>query len=53
MSTRTSTRVRTVGTRRGSSPARVQVSEMQRSRLLAAAAKVVDEEGYARTTLHG
>lgn len=51
MSTRTSTRVRPSVPRRGSSPARVQVSEMQRSRLLAAAATTVDEQGYARTTV--
>ena len=52
MSARTTKRVRPgVVTRRGSSPARVQVSEMQRSRLLAAAAVAVDEEGYARTTV--
>ncbi len=52
MSTRTTKRVRSgVPARRGSSPARVQVSEMQRSRLLAAAAAAVDEEGYARTTV--
>lgn len=31
--------------------ARVQVSEMQRSRLLGAAAATVDEEGYARMTI--
>ena len=39
--------------RRGSSLARVQVSvsEMQRSRLLAAAAAAIDEKGYARTTV--
>jgi AcrR family transcriptional regulator len=52
MSARTTKRVRSgVVTRRGPSPARVQVSEMQRSRLLAAAAMIVDEEGYARTTV--
>ncbi len=52
MPTRTTKRVRPgVVARRGSSRARVQVSEMQRSRLLAAAAAAVDEEGYARTTV--
>lgn len=51
MSTRTSARARTAAARRGSSPPRVRVSEMQRSRLLAAAAAAVDEEGYARTTV--
>ncbi len=52
MSTRTAKRVRSgVVVRRGSSPARVRVSEMQRSRLLSAAAAVVSEEGYAHTTV--
>jgi AcrR family transcriptional regulator len=52
MSTRTSARVRTAAARRGSpSPARVRVSEMQRSRLLSAAAAVVNEEGYGRVTV--
>ena len=51
MSTRTSTRVNTSITRRGGSSARVQVSEMQRSRLLSAAAAVVNEEGYGRVTV--
>ncbi len=51
MSTRTSARVRASASRRGAPPPRVQVSEMQRSRLLAAAAAAVDEEGYGRTTV--
>ena len=51
MSTRTSKRVRPGAARRGSSPARVQVSEMQRSRLLGAAVTAVNEEGYANATV--
>jgi AcrR family transcriptional regulator len=52
MATRTTMRVRSgVLARRGSSPARVRVSELQRSRLLAAAAVVVSEEGYACATV--
>ena len=51
MSTRTTKRVRTGVARRGSSPARVQVSEMQRSRLLSAAVVAVNEEGYAHVTV--
>jgi AcrR family transcriptional regulator len=50
-STRTSARARTVAARRGSSPARVRVSEMQRSRLLSAAVAAVNEEGYANVTV--
>jgi AcrR family transcriptional regulator len=37
--------------RRGLSPARVRVSEMQRSRLLSAAVAAVNEEGYANVTV--
>ncbi len=44
-------RARTVAARRGVSPARVQVSEMQRSRLLSAAVKAVNEEGYGHVTV--
>jgi AcrR family transcriptional regulator len=52
MSARTTGRVRPgVAVRRGGSPARVRVSEMQRSRLLSAAAAVVSEEGYAHVTV--
>jgi AcrR family transcriptional regulator len=53
MSTRTAKRVRPGIARRGSSSsfARVRVSEMQRSRLLGAAAAVVEEQGYARATV--
>ena len=51
MPARTTKRVRSGVARRGSSPARVQVSEMQRSRLLSAAAVVVNEEGYAHVTV--
>jgi AcrR family transcriptional regulator/DNA-binding MarR family transcriptional regulator len=52
MSAHTTKRARPgVVARRGSAPPRVQVSEMQRSRLLAAAAAAVDEEGYTRTTV--
>jgi AcrR family transcriptional regulator len=51
MATRTSARVQTSVARRSLSPARVQVSEMQRSRLLAATATIVDEQGYGRTTV--
>jgi AcrR family transcriptional regulator len=51
MSARISARVRTASTRRGSSPARVRVSEMQRSRLLGAAVAAVNEEGYANVTV--
>src|SRR5579862_8402280 len=53
MSARTVRRARSGVARRGasSSPVRVRVSEMQRSRLLAAAAAVVDEQGYARVTV--
>ncbi len=49
--TRTNARVRASTVRRGSSPARVQVSEMQRSRLLSAAVAAVNEEGYAHVTV--
>ena len=52
MPARTTKRVRSgVVARRGSSPARVRVSEMQRSRLLSAAAVVVNDEGYANVTV--
>ncbi len=51
MSTRTSKRARPGVARRGVSPARVQVSEMQRSRLLGAAVAAVNEEGYANVTV--
>ncbi len=52
MSARTAKRARTVAPRRGSlSPARVRVSEMQRSRLLSAAVTAVNEEGYANVTV--
>ncbi len=52
MSARTTKRVRSgVLARRGSSPARVRVSEMQRSRLLSAAVAAVNEEGYANVTI--
>ncbi len=52
MPTRTTKRVRPgVGARRGSSRARVQVSQMQRSRLLSAAVAAVNEEGYAHVTV--
>jgi AcrR family transcriptional regulator len=52
----TSTRARQglrsgVARRGGSSPARVRVSEMQRSRLLGAAVAAVNEEGYANVTV--
>ncbi len=49
--TRTSKRVRPGVARRGLSPARVRVSEMQRSRLLGAAVAAVNEEGYANVTV--
>jgi len=39
------------GSRPGGRSSRVQVSEMQRSRLLGAAVAVVDELGYARTSV--
>ncbi len=42
---------RTTAARRGASPARVQVSEMQRSRLLSAAVMAVNEEGYGHVTV--
>jgi AcrR family transcriptional regulator len=52
MSVRAAERVRAgVVVRRGRSSARVQVSEMQRSRLLSAAAAVVSQEGYGRVTV--
>jgi AcrR family transcriptional regulator len=51
MSVRTTKRVRSGVTRRGTSPARVRVSEMQRSRLLSAAVAAVNEEGYANVTV--
>ncbi len=52
MSARTAKRARSsVISRRGSSPARVSVSEMQRSRLLNAAVTAVNEEGYANVTV--
>ncbi len=51
MSVRTGARVRTTSARRGLSPARVRVSEMQRSRLLGAAVVAVNEEGYANVTV--
>ena len=52
MPVRTTKRVRSgVVVRRGSSPARVRVSELQRSRLLGAAAVVVSEQGYACATV--
>jgi len=44
-------RARTVAARRGVSVARVQVSEMQRSRLLSAAVMAVNEEGYGHVTV--
>jgi AcrR family transcriptional regulator len=43
--------LRSSGARRGLSPARVRVSEMQRSRLLRAAVVAVNEEGYANVTV--
>jgi AcrR family transcriptional regulator len=50
--TRSRQGLRSSGARRGSSStARVRVSEMQRSRLLGAAAAVVEEQGYARATV--
>jgi AcrR family transcriptional regulator len=49
--TRTNMRARTVAARRGVSPARARVSEMQRSRLLSAAVAAVNEEGYANVTV--
>jgi AcrR family transcriptional regulator len=51
MSARTTKRVRASVARRGSSRARVQVSGMQRSRLLSAAVAAVNEEGYAHVTV--
>jgi AcrR family transcriptional regulator len=52
MAVRTTKRARSGGlARRGSSLARVQVSEMQRSRLLSAAVAAVNEEGYANVTV--
>jgi AcrR family transcriptional regulator len=51
MPTRTTTKRVRMGARRGASPARVQVSEMQRSRLLSAAVAAVNEEGYGHVTV--
>jgi AcrR family transcriptional regulator/DNA-binding MarR family transcriptional regulator len=52
MAARTGVSARTGSARRGaSSPARVRVSEMQRSRLLSATVATLEELGYARTTV--